>query len=429
MLRISKTFRKLRLTQPLYQASSNASQSAPKSTASTTNLINNIPVSEYISRRRNVMLDLYVQDQNFDLKQEDIKPQSYNPIGLLPTKYVAILAGNNLNFQNNDIPFPFHQNSNLLYLSGHLEEDSVLVLETTDGTTVESTLFVKDRISDYDSHFEGENFYNHDLNKLADIYGIQECHHLKDLPMFLENKFIQPTQSKSEERKINFFINQNTPRNYKYFTNILRPFLGQMKHLGAENVKILEIDDIVEKFRVIKSENEIDLLIKSSGIASESINMMLNQAKEICLADREAKNSENYNPSDFIWNESQIQAGLKFASANLAGPGINLDLAYPPVIASRDNSCVLHYKKNDAFFSPNSHNLLIDYGIDYFGYKSDITRCLVNVESQEQKEVYTALYTIQTQIIEAIRLAFDKETKGMKEKLTLRELSCWSKKR
>ena len=70
--------------------------------------------------------------------------------------------------------------------------------------------------------------------------------------------------------------------------------------------------------------------------------------------------------------------------------------AYTPIIASGYNACVLHYITNDMVCA-DGDVILMDFGCEYGGYASDLTRCLpVNGRfTRRQKDVYNAVHRVQ----------------------------------
>ena len=78
--------------------------------------------------------------------------------------------------------------------------------------------------------------------------------------------------------------------------------------------------------------------------------------------------------------------------------------AYPPIVGSGANSCILHYTENVATLN-ETDVLLIDAGAEYDGYASDITRTLpVGGEfSREQRAIYDLVLDAQLAAIEQVR--------------------------
>ncbi|HRG38462.1 MAG TPA: M24B family metallopeptidase, partial [Bacteroidia bacterium] len=69
--------------------------------------------------------------------------------------------------------------------------------------------------------------------------------------------------------------------------------------------------------------------------------------------------------------------------------------AYPPIIASGHNACVLHYLENNKECK-DGDVILLDVAAEYANYRSDLTRCLpVNGKfTKRQKDVYNAVLRV-----------------------------------
>ena len=78
--------------------------------------------------------------------------------------------------------------------------------------------------------------------------------------------------------------------------------------------------------------------------------------------------------------------------------------AYTPIIASGYNACVLHYITNDQVCN-DGDVILMDFGCEYGGYASDLTRCIpVNGRfTKRQKDVYNAVLRVKNSATQLLR--------------------------
>lgn len=78
--------------------------------------------------------------------------------------------------------------------------------------------------------------------------------------------------------------------------------------------------------------------------------------------------------------------------------------AYPPIVASGERACVLHYVQNDGILK-DGELLLIDAGCELNGYAADLTRTFpVNGRfSAEQREIYEIVLAAQAGAIAAVK--------------------------
>jgi Xaa-Pro aminopeptidase len=78
--------------------------------------------------------------------------------------------------------------------------------------------------------------------------------------------------------------------------------------------------------------------------------------------------------------------------------------AYTPIIASGYNACVLHYITNDQVCN-DGDVILMDFGCEYGGYASDLTRCIpVNGRfTDRQRAVYNAVLRVKNEATQLLR--------------------------
>ncbi|MBI5591411.1 MAG: aminopeptidase P family protein [Deltaproteobacteria bacterium] len=130
---------------------------------------------------------------------------------------------------------------------------------------------------------------------------------------------------------------------------------------------------IMHTLRAIKSRMETDLIQKACHITEKAFRRLLRFIR----------------PG--VW-EFEVEAEIihEFLMNRSRGP------AYPSIIASGASACILHYENNDRQCR-DGELLLMDFGAEYAGYASDLTRT-VPVSgrfSPRQKAVYNAVLRVQ----------------------------------
>ena len=100
------------------------------------------------------------------------------------------------------------------------------------------------------------------------------------------------------------------------------------------------------------------------------------------------------------WHEYEVEAELAHEFLKNGAQSV----AYPSIVASGPNACVLHYRDNDRQMA-DGDLLLIDAGCEYRGYASDITRTFpVNGRfTAPQKDVYELVLAAQLACLDAVR--------------------------
>jgi len=104
------------------------------------------------------------------------------------------------------------------------------------------------------------------------------------------------------------------------------------------------------------------------------------------------------------WYEYQVEAELAHEFLHHGAQAV----AYPSIVASGPNACVLHYRENNRKMV-DGDLLLIDAGCEYQGYASDITRTFpVNGRfSGPQKDIYELVLASQLACLDAVKPGVD----------------------
>ena len=102
----------------------------------------------------------------------------------------------------------------------------------------------------------------------------------------------------------------------------------------------------------------------------------------------------------FYQGQSEFELTLTYLNAVAQS---DYELPYHSIIAHNENAAVLHYHHRQRQAPTNIHSLLIDAGVDFHGYASDISRTYA-YESGEFSDLIAALDAYQQKIIQDIRV-------------------------
>ncbi len=137
----------------------------------------------------------------------------------------------------------------------------------------------------------------------------------------------------------------------------------------------------VHKMRSIKSDAEIALMRKANEITIQAHRVL----------------EQTVTPGAY---EYELQASLEniFKSKGARG------WAYPPIVASGKNSCVLHYTTNNERIE-DKVVILVDAGCEYNYYASDVTRVYASGGSftKEQQDLYDIVLAAQEKAISMVK--------------------------
>ena len=303
--------------------------------------------------------NLFIQNRNlFSRKLENNSIAIFNSNDVMPT--------------NSDGTMPFKQNSDLFWLTGVDQEESVLVITKHNDNTVEELLFLKET-NEHIAIWEGAKLTK---EKALQNSGIKKVYWLSDMEAMIEGKI---TDCK------NLYLNKNIhsrstsevqTRDDRYRESIASKFPNKI---------IKEVAPIMHELRFIKSNIEVGLIQHACDITEKGLRRILPLIKPGIM-------------------EYEIEAELmhEFLSNRSAG------FAYQPIIGSGIDSCVLHYIDNNKKCL-DGDILLMDFGAEYANYASDLTRTVpVNGRfSSRQSDVYNAVLRVMKEATNMLRPGTD----------------------
>jgi Xaa-Pro aminopeptidase len=299
---------------------------------------------------------------------------------------VGLFVSNDILPTNADGAMGFRQNSDLFYLSGVDQEDTILMLfpGVKDGKHKE-VLFIKET-SELIAIWEGAKLPKEQATKASGIDHIYWHHEFE--------KVFQSFVFQAEHIYLN--SNEHTRRYINTETAEMRfnKWVQQKYPLH----KFERSAPIMHKIRSIKSAIEIELIQQACDITEKGFRRLLNFVK----------------PG--VW-EHEIEAELIHEFIRNRSQGF----AYGPIIASGASACVLHYVENNKQCKAGDV-LLLDTAAEYANYASDLTRCLPvsGKFTKRQKNVYNAVLRVMKAATKMLKdgNTFEKYNKAVGELMT-----------
>ena len=310
------------------------------------------------------------------MKYSRINPNLFiNNRNLLSAKLeensIAIFNANDIMPTNSDGTMPFKQNSDLFWLSGVDQEESVLAI-VKNNNQVEEILFLKET-NEHIAIWEGAKLDKELAQKNS---GVEKIYWLNQMDEVLNINI-----EKANKVYLNKNIHSRSTSEVETRDDRFRKTLTK-RHPKKD---IVEAAPIMHELRFIKSEIEIELMKHACDITEKGLRRILPIIKPGIM-------------------EYQIEAELmhEFLSNRSAG------FAYQPIIGSGVDSCVLHYIDNNKMCK-DGEVLLMDFGAEYANYASDLTRTVpVNGRfSERQKNVYNAVHRVMKEATNMLRPGTD----------------------
>ena len=281
---------------------------------------------------------------------------------------IAVIASGREKVRSKDIHYPYKQATNLTYLCGFAEPESVLVL-TPGRAQGECVLFCREK----DKLRETWDGYRTGPERAVIDFGVDDAFPIGDLDEIL------PGMLEGKER-VYFSIGRDAEfdRHLMEWVNEVRGKKGRGTPPPGEFV---DVDHLLSEMRLIKTAAELKLMRKAGEIS----------ARANCRAMKVAK------PGIF---EYQLQAEIEheFIHSGASAP------AYTSIVGGGANGCILHYVENRKKIN-NGDLVLIDAGCEFENYAADITRTFpINGKfSPEQAAIYDIVLDAQLQAIAALK--------------------------
>jgi Xaa-Pro aminopeptidase len=269
---------------------------------------------------------------------------------------IAIFNSNDELPTNGDALYPFKQNSDLYWLTGIQQEDTMLVLFPDNPDKNFREVLVLVRPNELKEKWDGHRLRRAEATAIS---GIQSIVWLDAL-----DGFLQPLIHLAENIYLN--TNENDRRANQVPVRDMR-YAKQMQERYPLH-RYLRSARLLKSLRSIKTPLEIEVIQEAINITEKTFRRVLRFIE----------------PGVF---EHEIEAEIyhEFIRNRSVGP------AYGSIIASGDRARTLHYISNNQECK-DGELILMDFGAEYGGYNADLTRTVpVNGKfSARQRAVYNA---------------------------------------
>jgi Xaa-Pro aminopeptidase len=282
---------------------------------------------------------------------------------------VAIFNSNDIMPANADGSMPFRQNTDLFYLTGIDQEETILVI-APDASKEEwkEMVFVR-KTSDEILVWEG-----HKLTKeqATEVSGIRSVYWLDEFDVAFKKVVCEAE---------NIYLNSNE---HLRANNPVETRDDRFRKMMLEKFPLHtynRLQPIMHRIRSVKEKEEVAQIARACDITRQAFERVCAFVKPGVM---------EYEVEAEIYHEFLRQGSRR--------------PAYEPIIASGANACVLHYVGNDQPCNEGDL-LLLDFGCEYGNYAADLTRTIpVNGRfTKRQKEVYNAVLRVHREASKLLR--------------------------
>jgi Xaa-Pro aminopeptidase len=320
-------------------------------------------MKHYIKMLFLVLIPLLFSIESFSQSAFKLHERRTKLISQLDSNSAAVLKAAEGKTKANDVPYPYHQESNFLYLTGIKAPGNYLLLipqgTEIDGKKINTIFLGTGILGDSINLSENELILNTD--RLKDIFN-------SILPSLTTLYISAPDLG---------FINDWLNNKRYYIDKDARKELENK----FPNLKVKSISGLAAKLREIKSETELKLIQKAIDITGDGFKRTM----------------PNCKPGMY---EYELQAEIEFETTR---QGAECE-GFSSIVGSGPNSHILHYDKNRRQMKAGDL-VVMDVGAEYNGYSADITRTIPvsGKFTKAQREIYELILNIQKDIFKIIK--------------------------
>jgi Xaa-Pro aminopeptidase len=270
--------------------------------------------------------------------------------------------------RNNDVEHEYRQSSDLFYLSGFDEPDTVLVFSAV-AEKDKFVLFVRPR----DPERETWDGRRAGVEGAIKDFGADAAHPMSELAARLPELLLGATE-------LHYSLGRHREQD-----DVLLTALEGARRRGRRGAtyptRIVDAEVALHEQRLFKTTEELDIMRRAASISGEAHVAAMQSARPGL-------------------NECEIDALFRgiFRKHGCERP------AYEPIVGSGPNATILHYRRNNRVMN-DGELLLIDAGCELDYYASDVTRTFpVNGRfSPEQRQIYDIVLESQDRAIDAAK--------------------------
>src|SRR5918993_116677 len=313
--------------------------------------------------------------------QDDLKARRARAMEAMGPDALAIFPSAPVRTYSHDVEYEYRQDSNLLYLSGIDQEDTVLVLMPGNLTRRE-ILFIREA-DPRREHWQGLSLTAAEAAAQSGIETVLTASHSEPFIAAMLSRRRAPGGPPATDEYAPYFEALADGRARVLLPLEPQPNLsspaGPVTQLAARlrerffGFTIRDAAPIVHRLRLVKTPFEQEVLRRSVAISSEAHRAGMKAAR----------------PGRF---EYEVEAAIEEVYLRKGA----MSWGYPSIVGSGPNATILHYSRSSRQMEPGDL-LLVDAAANYQGYTGDITRTypISGRFSREQRDIYDIVLAAQ----------------------------------
>src|SRR5215204_1538195 len=303
--------------------------------------------------------------------QDDLKARRARAMERLGQDALAIFWSAPTRVYSTDVTYEYRQDSNLLYLTGIDQEETILVLMPGHPTRRE-VLFVREADARRE-HWNGHSLTPAEAGAQSGIETVMTANQF--------DGFVASALSNTERPVGTLSLLLEPQRSLTDAPGTVRQFAAKMRERFF-GFQVKDATPILNELRQIKTAYEQDLIRKSALISSDAHKAGMRAAA----------------PGKF---EYEVEAAIEEVYLRNGA----MSWGYPSIVGSGPNATILHYQKSSRQMQAGDV-LLVDAAANYQGLTVDITRSypISGRFSPAQRELYEIVYAAQEAGIKAAKI-------------------------
>lgn len=290
-------------------------------------------------------------------------------VPLLKRNSIAILHSNDVMPTNADGTMLYKQNSDLYYLSGIDQEESIVVLFPDAPREADREILFVRETNESIAIWEGEKL---DKKRAAELSGIANVQWLDAFDATVHGLICQAES---------IYLNANEHLRAETAVETRDARFTKKTQAAYPLHKYERLAPLMHRLRITKDVEEVKMVQRACDITEAGFRRILGFVQ----------------PGVGEW-EIEAEYIHEFLRRKSKG------FAYSPIIGSGKNACVLHYLENNQICQ-DGDMLLMDVGAEYGNWNSDMTRTIpVNGKfTDRQRAVYDSVLTVMRKANDILR--------------------------
>ena len=303
--------------------------------------------------------------------QDDVKARRARAMERLGPDALAIFWSAPERVYSTDVNYEYRQDSNLLYLTGIDQEDTILVL-TPGNPARREVLFVREPDARRE-HWSGHSLTPAEASEQSGIATVMTVNQFEG--------FVAAALSNQERPIATLSLLLEPQRSLTDPPGTVRQFAARMRERFF-GFQVKDATPILNELRQVKTAYEQDVIRRSALISSEAHKAGMRAAA----------------PGKF---EYEVEAAIEEVYLRNGA----MSWGYPSIVGSGPNATILHYNRSSRQMK-DGEVLLVDAAANYQGLTVDITRTypIGGRFSPAQRELYEIVYAAQEAGIKAAKI-------------------------